>query len=428
MTSRGRCLAVHQRITVNAMVITSLPPERTVRAAPWHQRLIPAGRADHTGPDWVDIAIAAACFAAFTVPVLITGNGIGSRTAITLFGLAAVLPLVVRRRWPVAVTIAVAVVLCAAALAGVRFTPWVSNTGPAFAVAVLTLADRRSRRESLLVTGLGLVAIAITAQFGLSWHPDQDQDFVQLFIAIPAWLAGDALRTRREYRRDIAVQQQLRAVDSERRIRAEERLRVSRDVHDLISHTLSMVAVRAGVARLLLDEQPDEARRALSAIEDASRSGLTELRQVLAQLREPQQREEPGEPGLTEINGLVDDLRHSVAIVDYRVIGQPRDYPALLETTAYRIVQEALTNIVKHSRTAHAELEIRHTPTELTITVADDGPAAPPTGNPSTGSGLGLIGMRERVSLFGGHFDSGPRPQGGFAITATFPVDNDPHA
>ncbi|MFF2549835.1 sensor histidine kinase [Nocardia sp. NPDC058058] len=407
------------------MAITSMPPERAVPAAPWHQRLIPAGRADRTGPDWIDVAIAAACFAGFTVPVLITGNGIGSQTAIVLFGLAAVVPLVVRRRRPVAVTVAVTVVLCAAALAGIRFTPWVSNTGPAFAVAVLTLADRRPRRESLLVTGLALIAIAITAQFGLSWHPDQDQDFVQLFIAIPAWLAGDALRTRREYRRDIAVQQQLRAVDSERRIRAEERLRVSRDVHDLISHTLSMITVRAGVARLLLDEQPDEARRALTAIEHASRSGVTELRRVLAQMREPGPREEPGEPGLAEIAGLVDNLRQSVAIVDFHILGTPRSYPALLETTAYRIVQEALTNIVKHSRATHAAIEIRHTPVELAITVLDSGPAAAAD---STGSGLGLIGMHERVSLFGGHFDSGPRPEGGFAITATFPVDNEPHA
>ncbi|WP_330181213.1 sensor histidine kinase [Nocardia sp. NBC_01503] len=411
------------------MAITSPAAERSVLSAPWHQRLIPAGRPERGTPDGIDIAIAAACFVVFTLPVLVLGTGIGSDRAIALFGAAAVAPLIVRRKWPVAVVFAVAAVLFLAAVAGVRFTPWVSNTGPALGVAVLTLADRRSRRESLLVTGVALIAIAVSAPIAFHQYPEQDQDFVQLLIAAPAWLIGDALRTRREYRRDIVAQQQLRAIDTEQRIRAEERLRVSRDVHDLISHTLSMVAVRAGVARLLLDEQPDEARRALSAIEKASRSGLTELRQVLAQLREPGQYAGADEPGLAEITDLVDALRRDGPSVDYRVMGEPADYPPLLQSTVYRIAQEALTNIVKHARATHATVEIRYTPGELALVITDSGPAAHPAESPvGTGSGLGLIGMRERVSLFGGHFEAGTRPDGGFTVSAAFPLDNADHA
>ncbi|MFC9438289.1 sensor histidine kinase [Nocardia sp. NPDC057030] len=408
------------------MAFTTLPPEHTAR--PWHQRLpVLRHRPGDAGPDAIDIGIAVACFAVFTVPLLAgTVSGIGSLPAIAIFGAAAVLPLIFRRRWPLAVLVTVAVVLCLAALLGVRFTPWVSNTGPAFGVAVLTLADRRTRRESLLATGAALVALYIVGWVATDLHPDQEQDFVQLLIAVPAWLIGDMLRTRRDYRNSLAAQQRQWAAAEERRIRAEERLRVSRDVHDLISHTLSMVAVRSGVARLLLDEQPGEARQALGAIETASRSALNELRRVLAQTREPEQRLDQDEPGLAEVAALIDGLRHDGLVVEYHVTGEPVDCPALLQTTVYRIVQEALTNVIKHAHTDRARVEIRHAPHELTVSVADDGPVAEVAERPDgSGSGLGLVGMRERVSLFGGRFEAGPRAEGGFAVTACFPIDED---
>lgn len=387
-------------------------------------------RVEPGGPDWLDIAIAVVCFGAFTGPVLAgVTSGIGSLPAIAGFGAAAVAPLLLRRRLPVAVVFAVAAVLCVAAVAGVRFTPWVSNAGPAFGVAVLTLADRRPRRESLIVTGLALAALYVAGIAGFQLHTDQDQNFVQLLVAVPAWLAGDMLRTRRAYRRDLRAQQRARDAEAEARIRAEERLRVSRDVHDLVSHTLSMVAVRSGVARLVMDEQPEEARRALATIETASRSALHELRSVLAQIREPGAREEePGEPGLAEIGGLIDRIGLTV---DYRVSGTPADYPALLQTTVYRIVQEALTNVVKHARTDRATIEMQHRPHELTVQICDDGPApgAAQHALDDSGSGLGLPGMRERVALFGGRFEAGPRAAGGFAVTANFPIEQDgPHA
>ncbi|MEV0251698.1 histidine kinase [Nocardia sp. NPDC050712] len=410
------------------MSITSSPPGQAARP-PWPRRLTPVPR---LGSEWIDIAIALICFAAMTGPIL-TGwiSGIGSTPAIAAFGAAAVAPLLVRRRLPLTALVVVSAVLCLAAIAGVRFTPWVSNAGPALAVAVFTLADRRPRRESLLATGLALVALCVTAQIAVDLHTDQEQNFVQLPIAAAAWLLGDMTRTRREYRRSLAEQQRRRAAEEERRIRAEERLRVSRDVHDLISHTLSMVAVRSGVARLVIDEQPEEARRALSAIETASRSALTDLRAVLAQIRESAPPDEPSEPGLAEIDGLVDRLRHSGLVVEYHSVGAALDYPALLQTTVYRIVQEALTNVVKHARTDRARVEIRHSPHELIAAITDDGPtglAEQSTGIETSGSGLGVAGMRERVSLFGGRLDAGPRPEGGFAVTASFPIDREHHA
>ncbi|WP_280263857.1 sensor histidine kinase [Nocardia wallacei] len=434
-------------------------------------------------PAPTDVAIAAVCFVAFTGPVLVgMVDGIGSLPAIAAFGVAAVAPLMLRRRWPVAVLVAVSAVLCAAAVLGIRFTPWVSNTGPAIAVAVFTVADRRMRRDSLLATAAAVVTIGVFAQIGMNLHPGQDQNAVQLLIAAPAWLLGDMARTRRKYRHNLAVQQRHRAEETERRIRAEERLRVSRDVHDLLSHTLSMVAVRSGVARLLIDEQPGAARAALSTIETASRSALDELRRVLAQIREPGPPPDTDDPGLPEIADLADGMRHQGLKVEYQIVGQPADYPPLLQTTAYRIVQEALTNVVKHARTDRARIEIRHAPQELIVSVVDDGPRRQVAGDTEgaggiagsgnmartggiaegrntaeagsiaeaeniaeagsiaeggnmagagsiagggnmarSGSGLGLVGMRERVALFGGRLTAGPRAEGGFAVVAALP-------
>lgn len=391
---------------------------------PWYQRFACRRRAASGGPDAIDIAIAVACFVLFTGPLLVgLGDGIGSTAAIAGFGIAAVVPLLVRRRKPAVVLIAVAVVLCAAALAGVRFTPWVSNTGPALAIAVATLADRRPRRESLAETGIAVVAVSVATGVAFAAYPDQDQNMVQLLIAVPAWLLGDMLRTRREYRQRLAEQERARAIETERRIRAEERLRVSRDVHDLLSHTLSMVAVRSGVARMLIDENPGEVRRALSTIETASRAALTELRDVLSQIREPGHAE-PAEPALAEVPELVDRMRHDGLMLEYRVLGAAADYPLLLQTTVYRIVQEALTNIVKHAHADHAVVEIRHTSAELAASITDNGSTAgTDDGIGSSGSGLGVAGMRERVALFGGRFDAGPLDDGGFAVTASFPID-----
>ena len=204
--------------------------------------------------------------------------------------------------------------------------------------------------------------------------------------------------------------------------RAEERLRLSRDVHDVVSHSLSMIAVRSGVARLLIDQQPEEARAALTAIETASRSALDELRQMLRQIRDPASGHEIATPTLGDLPALVDRLRHGGLDLCYQRTGEPRRYGTALELSAYRIAQEALTNVVKHAGAAHAWVEVAHGHSELTITVTDDGPgpAQPPSGPP----GLGIVGMRERAAMLGGQLTAGSRPEGGFAVVARLPVED----
>jgi signal transduction histidine kinase len=409
-----------------SMVITQAGEAPT--APPWFARLsgrlsrVRWHRDDAKAPDTVDGLIAVGCFAGFTLPVL-TGlaSRIGSPLAVTGFGVLAAAPLVVRRRWPAAALAADAAVYVAATLAGVRFTPWVSNAGPNLAIATFTAADRERRRVSLTVSALAAVATWAVLPLAMDvLHPGQGQDAVQLALMVPAWLAGDTVRARRTYRQRLAAERRHRAAEEAGRARAEERLRLSREVHDVVSHSLSMIAVRSGVARLLLDEQPEQARAALATIETASRSALDELRSLLRQIRDVGTDGETATPVLADLPALVDRLRGSGLDVTYRCTGEPAGYGAALELSAYRIAQEALTNVAKHAPGARAWLEVTHGPGALSITVTDDGPGVPQPAPPS--AGLGITGMRERAAMLGGQLTAATRPEGGFAVVARLPV------
>ncbi len=406
-------------------------PAAEVVPAPWFVRVLP-----HPGsrpvPDVIDYVVAAACFAAGPLPVLAgLAAGAGPRPAVAVLGLLATAPLIFRRRWPLPVVVLVAAACLTASLAGVQFTPWVSSAGPALAVAVFTAADRCDRRSSL-IAAIG-TAVATWAVLGpaIHLHHGVDQDAVQALVALPAWLAGDIVRVRRGYQQRLAAEVRRRTTDAAARDRAEERLQLSRDVHDVVSHSLATIAVRSGVARLLIDEQPAEARAALGAIETASRSALNELRALLHQIREQPAAAEAALPTLADLPALIDKLRRGGLSVTCTRRGEPRGYPAALELSAYRITQEALTNVVKHAPAARASVEIVDGPAELAITVTDDGRGAAASPGAADrraavpvpgGPGLGITGMRERAALLGGQLTAGRRPGGGFAVSARLPV------
>jgi signal transduction histidine kinase len=386
---------------------------------PWLGGLV--RRLEHrTAPDPLDGIIAATCFAALTVPVLAgAAPPGGSPLAVAFFGAAAAAPLVVRRRWPLMSVALVTAVYVAATLAGVRFTPFVSNAGPNLAIAVFTAADRCPRRPAMIAALAAALLTWAVLPLGVGLHPGQDQDAVQLFAVVLAWAAGDMVRVRRGYRQRLQQETSNRAADREARARAEERLRLSREVHDVVSHSLSTIAVRSGVARLLLDEQPEEARAALTAIESASRSALDELRQILRQTRDPAVAGETATPALGDLPALIGRLRRGGLDISYRCDGPPRAYGTALELSAYRIAQEALTNVMKHAPGARARVQVEHAPGHLTITVSDDGPGASLAGAPA---GFGLTGMRERAAMLGGTLTVTSGPPGGFAVVARLPA------
>jgi signal transduction histidine kinase len=376
--------------------------------------------ANRPAPDLVDLAIAAGCFAAFTVPVLLSARSASLPGTEAAFGAMAAAPLIVRRKWPVIVVLVVAAVYVAAALADVAFTPFISNTGPNLAIAVFTAADRSRRQWSLTAAGVAGAATWASLPVAIHLHPQHGQDAVQLVAVIAAWLAGDMVRALRGYRQQLQLVQRRRAVEELRLARAEERLRLSREVHDVVSHSLSTIAVQAGVARLVFAEQPGQAGAALSAIETASRSALDELRNLLRQIRGSEDADEAATPMLSDLPALIGKLRRAGLDVSYRSTGPPHPYGAAVELSAYRIAQEALTNVTKHACGARTRVEIDHGAGELTVTVADDGSPAPV--RPAASGGLGIPGMQERAGLLGGTLTAAPGPGGGFIVTARLPA------
>ncbi|HLL65754.1 MAG TPA: histidine kinase [Micromonosporaceae bacterium] len=389
------------------------------------------GRTDLPLPDLPDLALAFGSFTLFTIPALVLDPGHGPTAAAAVLGAAAALPLLARRAAPVPALVAVSLALVVAALADVRFTPFLSNAGPALGIAVFTVADRLPRSTSLRVSA-GAVGLVTAAELtALVAHPATGQNAVQLLLAVPAWLLGYAFGSRRQFQLRLRAEEAQRTREAERRIRAEERLRVSADVHDIVSHTLSMIAVRSGVARMVLDQRPDEARLALSAIETASRSALDELRAVLHSLRDapddPLRAGSPlasgptvERPTLADIPSLVNGLRND----GYRIaLGLPAGVaaPPPVEESVYRVVQEALTNVVRHAGQVSASVTVQREPEGLSVTVLNDAPV-PGTCGAGKGSGLGLAGMRDRVALHDGTVEAGPRPDGGFAVRAHFPL------
>jgi signal transduction histidine kinase len=371
-------------------------------------------------PDRIDWAIAAGCFAAFTVPVLAGAGSAGQPGPAAAFGALAAAPLIVRRRWPVTVVLIVAATYVAAALAGVAFTPFISNAGPNLAIAVFTSADRCRRRWSLTAALVAGAATWAVLPLAIHLHPHTDQDAVQLFAAVGAWLAGDMVRALRGYRQQLQLMQRRRADEEVQLARAEERLRLSRDVHDVVSHSLSSIAVQAGAARLVFAGQPSQAGAALAAIETASRSALNELRTLLRQIRDSRDADEVAAPALRDLPALVDRLSKAGLDVSCHSTGQPRPYSTAVELSAYRIAQEALTNVAKHASGARARVEIDHGSDELTVTVTDAG--CPNPAEPGPGGGLGISGMHERAGLLGGTLTAGPTPDGGFLVRARLPV------
>jgi signal transduction histidine kinase len=378
--------------------------------------------ADRSAPDLVDWVVAAGCFVAFTVPVLLGAGPDHPHGPEVVFGAVAAAPLVVRRRWPVTVVLVVAAIYVAAALADVAFTPFVSNAGPNLAVAVFTAADRSRRRWSLAAAGVAGAATWASLPVAIHLYPHHDQDAVQLAAVIAAWLAGDMVRALRGYRQQLQLVQRRRAVEELQLARAEERLRLSREVHDVVSHSLSTIAVQAGVARLVFAGQPGQAGAALSAIETASRSALDELRNLLRQIRDPQDADEAATPTLSDLPALIEKLRLAGLDVSYHSTGQPRPYSTAVELSAYRIAQEALTNVTKHASGARTRVDIDHGTDDLTITVTDGG--GPNPARSVAGGGLGIPGMRERAELLGGTLTAGPGPGagGGFTVSARLPA------
>jgi signal transduction histidine kinase len=318
------------------------------------------------------------------------------------------------RRMPVATMAAVAVAITVYGATGQPGGPIYVTT---FAAAFI-LASRRDTRIWLpwtAATAGGLVAARWAAD-GFEAHLLP----VALLLLVTPKLAGDAVRARRLRMETLEARVSLAEQETMRRV-AEERLRIAREVHDVVGHGLATITLRAGVADRVADRDPDEVRAALRAIRQVSRESLTELSALLGVLREGE--DAPAEhapvPDLDALPRLVDGLREAGLDVDLQVEGNGAAVPEVVAAAGYRIVQEALTNVARHAGpNAHARVRVTRRNGVVEVEVRDDGAGAPETVRP----GGGLTGMRERAASLGGAFEAGGAAGGGFRVWASLPV------
>jgi signal transduction histidine kinase len=333
-----------------------------------------------------------------------------------------VLPLLFRRRFPL---VAPGVSLVAFTLCG-TFDPsgleQIDTAALAGIAVMISLGAIRDRDEAVVGLALG-VTTGIYVQYRFPDTTTSDFVGAAIFYA-GAWFAGRALAVRAEQTRilraRVAEAEQARAIVAERAA-AEERARIASELHDVVAHSVSVMVVQSsGVRRLLRDDQHRE-RDALLSVEQIGRQALTEMRRMLGVMR-------PGDvapasltpqPGLQHLDHLIEQVVEAGLPVTLRVEGEPTSLPPGVDLSAYRIVQEGLTNALKHAPGSHAEVVIRFLDNKLNLEIADDGTEV----TVEDGLGHGLVGMRERVALYGGTLEAGPREGGGYVLRAELPVE-----
>ncbi len=337
--------------------------------------------------------------------------------------LAGTLPLVARRRYPVAVCAVAAVAEALFLITGPLTRP---GAGLGLAVALYTLATRTERRASLRLASLGAGVNALVLLAGIALgRADSVVNLVGMTALVAgSWSAGENVRTRRAYLAQL--EERARRLEAEReedarRAVREERAHIARELHDVVAHHVSAIAVQAGVAAAIAERQPERAREALTFIQQTSRQALTEMRTLLTVLRSDEEigAERAPQPSLAQVAHLVGQSRAAGLSVTLEVEGAPRPLPEALDLSAYRIVQEALTNSLKHASRSQARVLVHYAPDALELEISDNGHGATAAGD---GAGRGLISMRERVALFGGELAAGPAPDHGFRVRARLPL------
>ncbi|WP_441245149.1 sensor histidine kinase [Kitasatospora sp. McL0602] len=289
---------------------------------------------------------------------------------------------------------------------------------------VTARCSRRASRLALaLVLGALLLDLALVPResIGLLNGPAIGAPDANILLALAAWLVGRLARQSGEYAEKLNAQAALQVVTA-------ERLRIARELHDMVAHTIGIVALQSGAAKLVIETQPQRARTALGEVEAASRETLAGLRRMLGALRHAESEAggeaEPPVQGLADLERLAATTTAAGVRVELHRQGEHRQLPAEIDLSAYRIVQESVTNVVRHSAARTCQVTIDHTHDTLTVEITDPGPTATrPTGSAgsTSGTGYGLLGMRERVTLLHGEFTAAPH-QGGFRVTARLPL------
>lgn len=343
-----------------------------------------------------------------------------------LLTLLIMLPLLYRRNYPLAVLMFMT--------AGILVFRWFNIPESSFTVYALLLAffsagaygQKKYRNWARLVCALlvnGWLAYSIFSGQSPAGLPAQTILYqlsvvlLNVFLFAAAWWIGEIFRILRE--REIQLEKE--RDENTRRAVFDERVRIARELHDVVAHHVSVMGIQAGAARRVLKQQPEKAHEMLSQIESSSRQAVGELQRLLGFLRQQNQADEIApQPGLKQIEALLTQIRDAGLPVEMQISGKAAELPAGLDLSVYRIIQEALTNTLKHAGPASAVVRIEYRTSEIQIEIEDDGQAAETRQNEN--HGRGLMGMRERVGLHGGKFEAGRRPGNGFMVKATLPL------
>ena len=374
-------------------------------------------------PRAIDIGLAMAVASAMALTISVAEEPDASRSPDALaylLGLGVGVLLLLRRRWPLGVLAGSVGLL--SVYYGLDF--------PAFSAAVALAVPA----YSAAVAGRGVPAAALLAAFvvvgGTVARLDEGESLAEVLrdslitdaaLLAAVLLLGEAVRNRRAWAEEVrarllgAEQEQER--EAERRVQ-QERLRIAREMHDVLAHTIAAINVQAGVGADVIDDSPEKARESLRDIRRQSRDAMAELRAALGVLRDGAA-EVPlvPAPGLAELDGLIELTGRAGVRVDVTVTGEARQLPGAVDLTAYRVVQESLTNVVRHAHTSAARVRVHFGPDTLVVGVEDDG-----RGTRNGADGYGLTGMRERVAAVGGTLNAGAAPGGGFRVHATLPT------
>jgi signal transduction histidine kinase len=334
--------------------------------------------------------------------------------------IASTTPLLARRRFPLGalLTAGTAIAVVSFVDDGLAKHPFVSFL---FGLSICVLFGMRPVR---LQSAGGLAfTLGVAALVELNAPEGKVGDFIFDAIAFSvAWIIGRSVGGKfreADEARERAARAELEREERARRAVADERARIARELHDVIGHSVSVMTVQATAVRRTLEADQDREREALLVVEQTGREALAEMRRVVGVLRRPE--EAPAlapQPSLEHLDRLVESAREAGLPVELRVEGEPVQLAAGIDLTAYRLVQEGLTNALKHARAQRAEVVVRYADGHVELTVSDDGPG----GGDGDKGGHGLVGMRERISVYGGELEAGPRPEGGYRLSARLPI------
>jgi len=337
---------------------------------------------------------------------------------------ALVLPLLAYRRYPFAAAASYWVIGIGVTLVDGTLIPYVDSLSVVGLAAAFLLGNLRDARQAWL----GLALLTTSLLLIVHYIPGEQSPNLYVFLTIryvAAWIAGYALRARSEQVEEAVVraaraEHERESAESAARVAvAEERSRIARELHDVVAHAVSVMVLQVGAVRHKLPESMTEDSEALRRVERAGRTALAEMRRLLAAMRpDGDEAELVPQPGLDGLDSLLAEVGRAGLPVELHLEGDPYPLPRGLDLSAYRIVQEGLTNVLKHAGASDADVVVRYRPDEVEIEVRDNGNGRAG----GDGMGHGLVGIRERVKIYGGEMSAGPAPDGGFVLSARLPV------